>query len=494
MLASLVCSFKLLIHFLRAGPWLGAAFCLIPLVALAFYSHPSLDDFAIGEWLRHFTIVQYVSNTYQYRSGRYSSSLFSVVIQLFGRYPGAYKGLILGGLLAFVGSLGAVAASTVRNTGCPAGRGWELASLLTTAAVVNFPHPAEGIFWLTGSVAYLYPVTLAALLCALLTDLYRHPTGRYTATRWWLALLLGFLIPGFSEITALLLPLVCGGIFLVLKPRPAARGWYGVAGAILFGSLLNLGSPSHWVQWSTLAPAKGDFSLLKSLALGMFGVSYSVVNWLGNGLLPLLTLLALPVAEGLTSAAKRSLLERLTRRVWLWPALMLAGLWLAFFFCFAATSQGPALRVKNLLYLYFLACWLLSAYAVARRLDAQAIAWLCTGPLRLALVGWLLVAFATDHNTHLTHEGIGRQTNTVVQAYRDWLSGDAARYDAAQRARYDALRATAAPNVGLPPLPVQPATLFYYDISANSTLWGNQAYALFFNKKAVWVQPAGTKP
>ena len=93
---------------------------------------------------------------------------------------------------------------------------------------------------------------------------------------------------------------------------------------------------------------------------------------------------------------------------------MLAGLWVAFFFCFAATNQGPALRVKNLLYLYFLASWLLCTYAVAERFDTQAVAWLCAGPMRTGLLGLLLLAFVTDHNNYLAHDGIGRQTNTVV--------------------------------------------------------------------------------
>ena len=392
-------------------------------MVLALYSHPGLDDFAYGEWLRHISIAQHVRDTYQHNSGRYSSSLFSVVIQFFGRHPEAYQGLILGGLLAFISSLGAVAASTARSAGHPAVLAWGLAGLLTTAALVNFPNPAEGIFWLTGSVAYLYPVTFTGVLFALLTDLYRQPAGpgRGHWARWVLAMLLGFFIPGFSEITALLLPLVCAGVFLVLSPRPVARNWYGVASAILLGSLLTFASPSHWSQWRTLAPAGGGFPIFKALLLGLFGTGYSVANWLGNGLLPLLTLLALPLAVSLsrTAGAGRSLLERLTRCMWLWPALMLTGLWLAFFFCFAATGFGPALRVKNLLYLYFLAGWLLSAYAVARGLNAKAVAWLCAGPARAGLLGWLLLAFVTDHNAHLTHDGIGEQANTVVQAYRD---------------------------------------------------------------------------
>ena len=167
-----------------------------------------------------------------------------------------------------------------------------------------------------------------------------------------------------------------------------------------------------------------------------------MANWLSNGLLPLLALLALPLAAATLvppAGGRRSLLERLTRRRGLWPVLTLTGLGLAFFFCYAATGQGPALRVKNLLYLYFLAGWLLSTGAVARRLDARTLAVLTAGSVRAGLLGWLLLAFLTDHNARLTHAGLGQQPNTVVQAYRDWLSGDAA-----QRARRRQVRAAPA--------------------------------------------------
>ncbi|WP_125921723.1 hypothetical protein [Hymenobacter lapidarius] len=159
-----------------------------------------------------------------------------------------------------------------------------------------------------------------------------------------------------------------------------------------------------------------------------------------------------------------------------------------------ATNLGPALRVKNGLFLYFLACWFCTVHALVRFRVFAALAGPQPRSVQLGLGVATVCLFLTDHNISLRHNGIGLAANTVVQAYRDWLSGDAARYNLAQRARYALLKATTTANVRLAPLPVRPLTLFYYDISANATLWGNQAYAEFFGKKAVWVQPLVTKP
>ena len=106
-------------------------------------------------------------------------------------------------------------------------------------------------------------------------------------------------------------------------------------------------------------------------------------------------------------------------------------------------------------------------------------------PAGVLLLLLLAVALLADGNSRLRNAATGRGAHTVALAYRDWLSGDAGRFDAAERRRYALLRATAADSVIAPPLAVTPGTLFYYDLG----LWGNKALALYFGKKAVWVQP-----
>lgn len=472
---------------------LAAVGCVLPLSVLVFYSHPALDDFAIGNHLRGRSMGDYVMGVYRYTSGRYSASLFSGVIKFFGTHPQAYQALIFGGLGSFVLSLYAVTAGVAGRAKAGRGLAVALGSLLTIIALINFPWPAEGIFWLTGSVAYLYPATLTSVLAALLCRLYGRPPGAHRL-QWVAAMLLGFLIPGFSEVTALLLPLVYLGAAGALRV-PAWRGpWGRLGAATLLGSLLTLASPAHFAEWRTLGAGHGAGALVKAVVLATGGTAYCVVNWLGDGVLLLLLLLGLPLATALAQAdTQSSLLHRLTRQPWLWPLLTLVGVWVAFLFCHVAAGLAPALRVKNLLYLYFVAGLLFSAYSWASRFEARHVALLVARPVQLGLAGWLLVACLSDHNVHLTHDRIGAGSNTVVQAYRDWLGGSAARYDQQQRARVAFVRAaplSAAP-LRLDPLREQPQTIFYYDISANENLWGNVAYARFYGCPAVYVLAKG---
>lgn len=467
---------------------LVAAGCLLPFGVLAFYSHPALDDFAFGGYLRTKSIGAYVADVYWHSSGRYAASLSTAAVQVFGRHPAAYSWLVLAGLLALVIALYAAAATTA-----PAGAkhlAGPIGSVVLVACLLNFPKPADGIYWLTGEVAYLYPVALTALLVALLAWLAAHPLARGRGLAWAAAVALAAYIPGFSELTALLLPLVAAGVWLALRPRRVGAGWKAVTAAAILGSVLTLATPAHHGHWQ---PATQPLLVLQTAARATLHTAYTLLNWLGNGLLVLWLLLALPLSVAYSRAARgRGLVQRLTRLPWLWPALTLAGLWACFFFYMLAAHDGLVPRVKNLLYLYFVAGLVLSAHAAFRRLPLRYRALLLAPPGRRVLGVALLLAFCTDHNPRLLPGRAGQGCNAVLQAYRDWLSGDAARYDQQQRARYAQVQAAApaAAPLRLDPLRTLPATLFYADISASPDAWGNVAYAAFFHYPAVYVAPA----
>lgn len=462
--------------------------CLLPFLVLTFYSHPALDDFVFGELLRTKSVGAYVASVYWHNSGRYAATLSTVVIQVFGRYPAAYPWLVLAGLLALVITLYAAAIATA-----PAGAkqlAGSVGSVLVVACLLNLPKPADSIYWLTGEVAYLYPVALMALLVVLLAWLTAHPAARGRWAAWVAAVTLAAFIPGYSELTALLLPLVAAGGWVALRPRRPRAGWVAVVAATIVGSVLTLATPAHYGHWQ---PATQPLAVLQAAARASLHVGYSVLNWLGNGLLGLWLLLALPLSGAYARAAGgRGLVQRLTRPLWLWPSLTLLGLWGSFFFYMLAAHDAPVPRVKNLLYFYFVAGVVLSAHAAFRRLPARYRALLLAAPVRVALGVALLLAFFTDHNPRLLPAHAGQGFNPVLQAYRDWLSGDAARYDQQQCARYAQVRAaspSAAP-LRLDPLRTLPPTLFYADISASPTAWGNVAYAALLGYPAVYVAPA----
>ncbi|MDQ2770022.1 MAG: hypothetical protein M3Y54_05920, partial [Bacteroidota bacterium] len=161
-----------------------------------------------------------------------------------------------------------------------------------------------------------------------------------------------------------------------------------------------------------------------------------------------------------------------------------------------ATGGMMPLRARTAVLLLFiiggLGLLLAGLGAGARRwpaLHGLAAGW--PRPVAALLWAGLLLAFLTDHNVRVTHALAGIGSNTVVLAYRDWLSGDAARYDQQQRTRYQLLRATYGRRLQLPALTHEPPSLLYLDITTDSTYWGNQAYARYFHQQAVWVGPGG---
>jgi hypothetical protein len=164
---------------------------------------------------------------------------------------------------------------------------------------------------------------------------------------------------------------------------------------------------------------------------------------------------------------------------------------LSYVFSYVAVGDAPPSRARNLLFALFISGWFVSiAGLLARRIRLGKL------PLpalphyaQAALNGLFLLLILSDNNYKLQRKHIGAPTNSVAQAYRDWLSGDAASYDQDEEARYALILRTPGDSVVLPPLSRQPITLVWWDISYNPQLWGNQAYAKFFGKQAIWVKP-----
>jgi len=150
---------------------------------------------------------------------------------------------------------------------------------------------------------------------------------------------------------------------------------------------------------------------------------YLLINWVSNGFLLSLTIVVMPISHAMARSIYPNLVNRVTSRLWLWPAMLLVGLFASLLFCYLATSNGPALRVKNGLYFYFLACWLCIVHSLIRHGAFPLLVNAQSQAMRLGLSIVAICVFLTDHNVSLRHLGISQAANTVVQAYRDWLSG-----------------------------------------------------------------------
>jgi len=114
---------------------------------------------------------------------------------------------------------------------------------------------------------------------------------------------------------------------------------------------------------------------------------------------------------------------------------------------------------------------------------------LVAGRLALLWTGLLVLFFFTDYNVQTRATMLGQGSNNVVRAYRQWLGGEAKRYDDEMRARYAALGSSAL-VVQIQPLRHRPDLLCSFDVAdpENAQVLHLQGYATYFGKKRVVVK------
>ncbi|OGX89466.1 hypothetical protein BEN47_19700 [Hymenobacter lapidarius] len=308
----------------------------MPFLALASYSHPALDDFAIGNALRTTTVGCYVWNTYFTYSGRFSASLFSCIHLGMGDSVAWYPYLITIFIGVFALSLYGAAAALIPKDCTPAGR-LVAGSMVLIAGFSAFPWPAEGLFWLTGVVAYLIPLIFTCWLVALMASIYFAPVGSPQRLKWIVCILLGFLIPGFSEVTALITLLVVGAHLYFSSISHAYKNGYWLMAALVFGSIFTLAAPGNFVRLQ----AEGEkIQMARSVWLAAGTTVYLLLNWAGNGLLLVLTIIMLPLSQAVARSPRANLLNRVTTRKYLWPGLLFTGLFMAVLFCYLERFPG----------------------------------------------------------------------------------------------------------------------------------------------------------
>ena len=476
---------------------------LLPFVVLCFYSHPAADDYADAVQRRKLGFWPMQCDLYFHLTGRVFTSVIlteasPLVLGLLDVYwvvPLLTLVLVLTSLYTLLTVLlGAV---------------WSRATRLLAAAIMlalwllQNPGVAESVYWFNGLAVYTVPTAVLIFWLAALVRYWQAGSPRACFGWLGLVLLLGTAVLWSNEIIALPLLAVVGGLWgwewWRGGPRRGALAlalaWFGLA---LAGSLL---APGNAARAAIIAV---PVSWLWVLGGSMASSAYLLLNWASSGVLLFGTALAVPALAQLIAALPLAL-GRLGRlqptQLLLAAGGLLALLPVAALPSYWATGGLMPPRARASLYLLFLLGWF--AAVLAGLLAARATTWWPAlvayrgrWPLGAAVLLWagLLLNFATDHNQRIAHRDLGRASNNAVLAYRDWLSGTAARYDATLRARYRLMRAAPAnrrQQVAALSRTARPVSLLFYDITTDSTFVFNADYARYFHQKAVWTGPGG---
>jgi hypothetical protein len=464
-----------------------AGLCLLPFCCLAFYAHSFLDDFVLPRLMQERGWWTQLRDIYFSFSGKYSAHLSMALHPLAWGGLDAVKPFVFGFLVFLTGCFLFAGNALVQGASMPWPTRYATGGLALTVFLLLLGSPNEAFYWVTSALMYMGGAACCLMLLGVVAHLHL-PKPPTTRRLWWLsALVLAFLAPGFSEVVSCFV-LALGIVLLpAIKRREVRSEWLMLLGVAVLGSAIATLAPGNFLRQQEKSIE--HLSLLRTLVMAGGTMAYTLVSWLGNGLLVLLTLLVLPTMQQFVRVRSMPL-TLLVRYPWRWPLWLVLGLFICSIFSLLAIASPMPSRARNLMLVFFVLSWFMSVfgYLASRQQKGQAPL-PSLPPYGQAVLAALVLLFSTsDHNIRLQHEQIGTPSNSVMQAYRDWLSGDASQYDQEEEARYALLRANTSTSVELPPLSVKPATIFWWDISANPTLWGNQAYAQYFKKKAVWVK------
>jgi hypothetical protein len=487
----------------RWAAWLLVGLGLLPFVVLSMYSHPALDDFSDAVMRQRLSFWETQRDLYLTWTGRYTTSLFLTELSpvchswLEGYWlvPVAALCAVLGGLYALV--------STV------AGRSWSAATRVLAASVLlllwlhQASSIAEILYWYNGVAVYTLPAALLLLALAVAARYWQAVPGSAAARRWLgLTAVLGVVLVGTNELIALPLCAATGLLMLWEFYRGGPRRYplLGLVAVLAVALAVSFLAPGNMERAAVINRSVHPLWVAGGTVISS---AYLLLNWLSSGVLMAVTVMVLPLLLRLAAAPDMPW-QRLARFHPLLLALLLFGLLaLAGVPSYWATGGLMPPRGRAMLYLLFVVGWfglILTALlrwqpAAARYLQGPLVSqygW--AAPVAAGLWGWLLLNLVADHNVRQLRQYMGQGSNNVVVAYRDWLSGSARRYDEQLTQRYELLRRTRQQRLQLPPLAARPATLLYYDISIDSTYWGNQAYAQYFGKRTIWIGPGGEAP
>ena len=479
--------------------WSLVALCLLPFVVLGFNSHPSLDDFSDMVMRRHLSFWGAQQSLYLGWTGRFATSVLLMELSPL-RWPGwpsFYFLVPLGSLLALAGGLFTLFTKLTREV-------WPMRMrALATGVVLSLwllqaPSVAECLYWYNAVAVYSLPDALFLLWVATMVGLVQSRRDVPGYLYWWTATAgLSVLLIGSNEVVALVVLAGLTGATLWAGLRHSAHlvPLLGLLVLAIVAAALSFLAPGNMARLTVI---EHQVHLGRAIMGAIGSSAYLIINWLGNGLVLVATALALPALSRLAAqsgipTARLRQVHPLALAIGLLGLLVLTGMpsyW--------ATGGMMPLRARTAVYLLFLLGWLV--------LVVSSLSWAkwqwpgvqvpTTWPLPVAslLWGWLLLSFVSDHNVRVEHVNLGRGSNNVIVAYRDWLSGAAGHYDAQQRARYRQLQSAPAQRLRLAPLVAEPPTLVYYDITTDSTYWGNSAYAQFFGQRTIWIGPGGHAP
>ncbi|MFZ5865974.1 MAG: DUF6056 family protein [Thermodesulfobacteriota bacterium] len=336
---------------------------LSPFVGLAFFAHPSHDDYCytnavvkMGLWG---TSVDYFYEL----TGRYFSVLASALFGLAGDLISTYPLFVLFLIGTSFLAIYCLTSSLLRGTLHRSEVFWiALAAFCMYLSAI--PYPSQAFYWLTGGLHYQFAASVLVLFAAALASEWKSESRFTYSVRLVVCCLLAVAVVGTNE-TDLFLALgmtTAGAVLTFKSDRPAFWVWLAALATALAFSVPAILAPGNYVRALDLPVTHPHFELLRAVYQSIkYGCYFFLRFLVRSPSLIVLSVVLVPIA--LHASQRMDFLQRITTRHLLIGAALWLGMLMLSFFprCFVLGHVGPP-RTINTSYLVFLAGWFMNLF------------------------------------------------------------------------------------------------------------------------------------
>ena len=444
--------------------------CLIPFLSLSRYVQPQYDDYSVWLVFQKFNFFEAQKVWYTTWTGRYTEHL---MMSLFHPIIYGQNDLIsivaIAAILIFPFSIFyAIKRIIPEHTSLI--RILPIFSCLLLIYYWQLPSPAEAFYWIPSIFAYQFGIIYMCFFFGILWN----SSGEYSKIEKIILIVLAIFIPGTCEIALLIFlsGLGCTILLKLINERKLDRFLMTLGVICLSFSLFSIMSPGNTVRTSVLQQIEntqpGNISFTIKAAIQI--IKEQLLTLFIRSPFLLLSILFAWLFSNLN-------IEPWRKFRYIYIPIYIA-IWTSVYFFLhlpfiykAGIVHIPG-RVLNITQFYFIAGWFgLIAILIRTYGNKQ--------PSNTIFASLILVISSVYILVQLI------MPNKIQSAIRDWLSGDAANYEAQLEERYEYLNANKGLDVVVKPIENLPFTIFIAEITPDSLTDRNLMVKEYFKLKSL---------
>lgn len=466
--------------------FLGTSYALsiVPLIILAFFAHPSADDYG-NSAAAHLAFIDThnlievlkaacgkVASLYMTWTGTFSSAFFQTLQPaVFGEKFYCLGAISILAWLTFSGFF-FMDAVIVRLFGGKKSTAVAAASLYLLFGIQCLIDGGQGLYWFNGAWVYMSSHCAMLILISLLIRITIAEEKKIVL--WVLSCITAFYIGGSNVIgnleTGILLVVFLAAVFLLKRKKVIYTALPMIFWAVAF--CINIIASGNLVRQANFTQRLGA---IKAILLSFYSCADLVGEWADWTFL-LLLLMAVPVAAGIVKGMKTSFSFPCPLLVTGFSYCLLSAMFTPNLFVNGTTGSG---RNYNIVYLtlvllvilnmvYWIA-WYTKKYGSLLAISEKDRNLYCAGVFALGL--FLIFMFVKADPDCFTG----------TSALASLVSGEAQTFSEEANARDELMSENRGQAVVLKTFSVRPKLLYFDDITFDSSQWQNQHVSRYYD-------------